>query len=874
MSATVKRGRALINAQALIGTVLGNCTIQKLVGQGSMGAVFQAQQTQPQRQVAVKVLAPATVQTPGQRTQFLERFRQEIKAISSLEHRHIVPIYSYGEHEVSAYLVMPYIDGGTLRNVLEQSQPLALPLIASYLDQLASALDYAHEHGIIHRDVRPANILRTEQGQLLLTDFGLVKIAIERHTSQMRLLKSDTPIGSLEYMAPEQVMGDVIDARTDLYSLGIVLYQMVTARTPFVGGTPIQIATQLVQTSPPPPRQFRPDLSAAAEQVILQALAKRSQDRFANCQDLANAFRAALSSANAVQEQANAPTSISVEQSNDSPNAKTRKRGLFDPVWQNTPQTPTELPSAPVTPSLSTDHNQKRENNGQPTPVVPAATPSSPVAQSPSPTRMRMGLRASLLRSAAETPTAPTTPAVPLTTPVTQATHMSATSNTVTPLSSISPVSPVPSFSPISSDEQNTGNISTQPTGTQTQSTPVMPMSPMTPTASISGISDQTSPQQFGNVTRTLPSPNSEAGTTGALHVPNPLSPFPAPNTTGALMIPGTEQGTVKLTGAMKVVQVPIAGQPGRYVTGLLPVMPQTQLPPSSQSLQPSEALQETSKQETPKFRIASISKLNQRQKILALALVVALICSIPGILLFMLTHSHPSQMDKGSPHGEVFTPDWSTIQAAQATATANANYILTDPLTQNIHNWPIADSGYQVYKFENGAYHILDNNANQSAPAILPGVILSSPMVYTLTMQEVKGDDGSVNNSFGMIFRFTSQSQQGSQNAITFYSFEVVNTHGGEYQFWKYDNGKGKSAHPWTSIWHHGFGGEFHQGQGSQNTNTFQVIANGKNFAFMVNGKKVGTAQDAALTSGEIGMLVNLKGTEVAFSNLVLTYS
>jgi serine/threonine protein kinase len=796
MSATVKRGRALINAQALIGTVLGNCTIQKLMGQGSMGAVFQAQQTHPQRQVAVKVLAPATVQTPGQRTQFLERFRQEIKAISSLEHQHIVSIYEYGEHEGLPYLVMPYIDGGTLLTILERPQPLALPTIASYLHQLASALDYAHENGSIHRDVRPANVLRTTQGQLLLTDFGLVKIAIERHTSQMRLLKSDTPIGSLEYMAPEQVMGDVIDARTDLYSLGIVLYQMVTGRTPFVGGTPIQIATQLVQTSPPPPCQFRPDLPAAAEQVILQALAKRSQDRYARCQDFANAFRAALTPVDLVQEQGNAPTNThaAAEQGNGSSIAKTRKRSLFDPVWQNTPQTPAEL---------STNYSQ---NNGQATPTMPPATTSSPPTQSPSPTRMRIGLRASLLRSAAETPTAPTTPVVPAST------------------------------------------------------------TPIAPATSTSGIADQPFPHQFGNVTRTLPAPNSESGTTDAFRVPNPVSPFPSSNTTGALMIPGTEQGTVKLTGTMKVVQVPVAGQPGRYVTGLLPVLPQTQLPPSA-SPPP-----ETPSQKPPQSRLAPISKLTQRQKILALALAIALILFIPGILLF--THPRSSQMDKGSPQGEVFTPDWSTIQASQATATANANYILTDPLTQNIHNWPIADSGYQVYKFENGAYHVLDNNANQSAPAILPGVILSSPMVYTLTMEEVKGNDGSVNNSFGMIFRFTSQPQQGSQNAITFYSFEVVNTHGGEYQFWKYDNSKGKSAHPWTSIWRKAFGGEFREGQGGKNANTFQVTANGKNFAFMVNSKKVGTAQDASLTSGEIGMLVNLKGTEVAFSNLVLTYS
>ncbi|MEO8954976.1 MAG: protein kinase [Ktedonobacteraceae bacterium] len=870
MAVTVKRGNALINAQALIGTMLGTCDIQKLLGQGSMGAVFLAQQLNPRRPVVVRVVSPATMQTPGQRTPFLERFQQEIKAISALEHAHIVPIYDYGEQNGLAYLVMPFIGGGTLRDILAQGEPLKLELIASYLDQMAAALDYAHERGIIHRDVRPANVLLNAEGPLMLSDFGLVKIAIERHSSQMRLLKSESPIGSLEYMAPEQVMGDVIDARTDLYSLGVILYQMVTGKTPFDGGTPIQIATQLVQASPPSPRQFRADLPVAAEQVILQALAKRCQDRFARTQDFANAFRASLTSAGILQE--SLPVQLSADKSAASSMAKIRRRSLFDPVWQQTPEevspatsnetTANSLPltaAAPTAPSTamplsSTDSTQ---SNGSATPVGPS-TKTAPLQ----PTRMRLGLKTSLLRSANETPRTHSAAQADIATAVTHTVQLAA------------------------SEEQSkiTTSILSMPGAT-----------PIPGAAAQTTIPTQISPRLFGNVTRALPAGNGEAGasgtfsmadsgveatntfavptseagtpntfpmpdskksTTGALTVPNPESPFPATNTTGALMVPGNGQGTMKLTGVMKVVQVPVAGQPGRYVTGLLPLLPQTQLPPPLQG--------------TPKAEVSKL-KLSQRQKITALALVVALLCFIPGILLFV--HTHPSQMDKGSLHGEVFAPDLSAMYTAQATATAQANYILTDPLTQNIHNWPIADSGYKVYMFEKGAYHVLDNDANQSAPAILPGVNLAGPVAYTLTMEEIRGNDSNVNNSFGMILRFASQTQ-GNQSSITFYSFEVVNTHGGEYQFWKYDNSKGKAAHPWTSIWHHAFGGEFHQGQGSKNANTFKVIANGKNYIFLVNGKKVGTAQDASFSSGEIGMLVNLKGTEVAFSDLRLTYN
>jgi len=858
MAVTVKRGNALINAQALIGTMLGTCDIQKLLGQGSMGAVFLAQQSHPRRPVVVKVVSPATMQTPGQRTQFLERFRQEIKAISALEHAHIVPIYEYGDHNGLAYLVMPLINGGTLRDILAQGEPLKLELIASYLEQMAAALDYAHERGIIHRDVRPANVFLNSAGSLMLSDFGLVKIAIERHSSQMRLLKSESPIGSLAYMAPEQVMGDVIDARTDLYSLGVILYQMVTGKTPFDGGTPIQIATQLVQVSPPSPRQFRADLPVATEQVILQALAKRCQDRFARTQDFANAFRASLTAAGILQE--SSPVHLSADKSTASSMAKIRRRSLFDPVWQQTqeevspsPATSNEttvsslpltatVPTVPSTavPLLSTDSGQ---DNGPATAVGPSTKTASL-----QPTRMRLGLRTSLLRPANEETR----------TPSTSEAHIATAANHTVKLAS--------------SEEQS--KIAT--------STLSMPGATPIPLATKTTIPTQISPRLFGNVTRALPVENSEAGatgtfsmpdseagatntfpmpeskesTTGALTMPDPESPFPATNTTGALMMPGNGQGTMKLTGAMKVVQVPVAGQPGRYVTGLLPVLPHTQLPPP---------LQETLKPEISKAR------LSQRQKIIALALVVALLCFIPGILLFV--HTGPSQLDKGGLHGEVFTPDLSAMYTAQATATAQANYILTDPLTQNIHNWPIAESGYKVYMFKNGAYHVMDNDANQSAPAILPGVNRSGPLAYTLTMEEIKGDDSNVNNSFGMILHFTSQTQ-GNQNSITFYSFEVVNTRGGEYQFWKYDNSKGKSAHPWTSIWHHAFGGEFRQGQGSKHVNTFKIISNGKNYVFLVNGKKVGTAQDTSFTSGEIGMLVNLKGTEVAFSDLRLTYN
>jgi serine/threonine protein kinase len=191
-----------MNAEAMVGTVLGTCTLQKLIGQGSMGAVFLAQQSRPNRQVAVKVLLPSLPLTPEQRTAFLERFRRETDATASLEHANIMPVHEYGELDGLAYLVMPYISGGTLRDELEREKALSFSKVVNYLDQLAAALDCAHERGVIHRDVKPANILMTPDGRLLLTDFGLVKIVTEGQIPQKRLTGDGVPMGTPDYMAP------------------------------------------------------------------------------------------------------------------------------------------------------------------------------------------------------------------------------------------------------------------------------------------------------------------------------------------------------------------------------------------------------------------------------------------------------------------------------------------------------------------------------------------------------------------------------------------------------------------------------------------------------------------------------------------------
>ncbi len=253
----------MADAQALIGKSFGTCTLQEMIGKGKVSAVFLAQQTGLKPSVALKILLPVAARSPVERVAFLERFRQKMDILAVMQHPNILPIDEHGEKDGFAYLVMPYMSAGTLQNLLEQAGPLPLSSIADYLEQLAPALDYAHEQGIFHRDITPTNILLTSDGQLLLADFGLTDIVLEKRMSQLRLLKAGFSIGSPAYMAPEQIMGDSTDASADMYALGVILFQMVTGRLPFSGETPLEIAAQQIQAAPPAPCSLRADLPPA-----------------------------------------------------------------------------------------------------------------------------------------------------------------------------------------------------------------------------------------------------------------------------------------------------------------------------------------------------------------------------------------------------------------------------------------------------------------------------------------------------------------------------------------------------------------------------------------------------------------------------------
>lgn len=269
------------------GQMLGPYRIINQIGQGGMATVYKAYQASMDRNVAIKVL-------PGQLAEsreFTQRFQQEAHIIAKLEHPHILPVFDYGESEGVTYLVMRYLDAGTLREKMENGRPLPLDEIDRLFTQLAGALGYAHSFGIVHRDLKPSNALIDAQGNLFLTDFGIAKLL---ESASPRLTQTDAIMGTPAYISPEQAQAVQVDQRSDIYSLGIILYEMVTGRVPFVAETPLAVILKHVSDPLPPPSTLKPDIPEAIERVILKALAKHPEDRFATVGEFLAAWKRAL----------------------------------------------------------------------------------------------------------------------------------------------------------------------------------------------------------------------------------------------------------------------------------------------------------------------------------------------------------------------------------------------------------------------------------------------------------------------------------------------------------------------------------------------------------------------------------------------------
>lgn len=270
----------------LIGKTIGGYQILDVVGKGGMATVYRAQQVSMNRAVAVKVLP---VQFLNDDT-YLQRFNQEVAIVSKLEHRSIVPVHDYGEHNGQPYIVMRYMSGGSVDDLLNDG-PLEPERILDIYEQIAPALDYAHTKNVLHRDLKPSNILLDDDGGAYLTDFGIARVLGEQPASG---ITTQGVVGTPSYMSPEQAQGLALDGRSDVYALGIMLFELATGRRPFESDTPYGVAVLQVTAPPPSPRTYNPQLSFALEQVIYMALRKKREERYPNAVGLVDALKRAL----------------------------------------------------------------------------------------------------------------------------------------------------------------------------------------------------------------------------------------------------------------------------------------------------------------------------------------------------------------------------------------------------------------------------------------------------------------------------------------------------------------------------------------------------------------------------------------------------
>ena len=265
---------------SLIGQMLGRYQIIEQLGEGGMATVYKGFDTTLHRNVAIKVIK---AEMTGD-INFRKRFEREARALAQLSHPHIVHINDYGDQGGMAFLVMDYLSGGTLKQ--KMGRPMPYQEAARLIIPIAQALGYAHQHKIIHRDVKPANVLMNESGIPMLTDFGIAKM-FEATSETLDLTSSGMGVGTPAYMAPEQAGGH-FDHRADIYSLGIVFYELVTGRRPYDADTPLATLMKHATDPLPPPRNFVPSLPDAVEQVIYKALAKNPNDRFQNMEEFAH----------------------------------------------------------------------------------------------------------------------------------------------------------------------------------------------------------------------------------------------------------------------------------------------------------------------------------------------------------------------------------------------------------------------------------------------------------------------------------------------------------------------------------------------------------------------------------------------------------
>lgn len=260
---------------------LGDYDIYAPLGRGGMATVFLARDLALDRDVAIKVLATSMIQSQS----LTERFKREARTSAALSHPNIIPVYAVKEIDGLAFFVMKYVDGRSLDSIIREEGPLALDITINLLRQVGDALHFAHRKGVIHRDVKPANVMIDQDGWAIVTDFGIAKVA-----DASALTSSGLVVGTPAYMSPEQFSGSDITGAADQYSLGVVAYEMLTGHTPFGAATVAEMMRSHIMDAPESPQKYRPDISTAFAGVVLRMLSKEASDRWPNIGDAVSAL--------------------------------------------------------------------------------------------------------------------------------------------------------------------------------------------------------------------------------------------------------------------------------------------------------------------------------------------------------------------------------------------------------------------------------------------------------------------------------------------------------------------------------------------------------------------------------------------------------
>jgi len=288
-------------SDTLINTLFdGRYRIMRKLGSGGMADVYLAEDEELGRRVAIKILNDRHANDES----FVERFRREAKNAAGLSHPNIVSIYDRGEAEGTYYIAMEYLDGRSLKELVVARGPLPISDAIAATRQVLGALRFAHRKGVVHRDIKPHNVMADADGRLKVTDFGIARAGVSQMT------EAGSIIGTAQYLSPEQARGAAVDQRSDLYSVGVVLYEMLTGQVPFTGESPVEIAMKHLSDTPRPPSVLRPEIPPDLDMVVLRALAKSPEDRFQTAEEMDAELERVAAGAGVTAETADAATAV------------------------------------------------------------------------------------------------------------------------------------------------------------------------------------------------------------------------------------------------------------------------------------------------------------------------------------------------------------------------------------------------------------------------------------------------------------------------------------------------------------------------------------------------------------------------------------